>query len=319
MVSECVGIWAAIGAWFVLIPTVEITTVGANTQAAGIQKYFQTLFFLGSVPEMQLNYTGVSQDFFVQNLTETPIGWFSSGSNDSLTCTLVLPATSIGLTSVNMPWLIVAWILPVCTFAFVLYLFVTMIRSGVWSFEEMAYIEFSFDTYASRNYKIGSLSMALGPLALAILWGSQVVIYQGDGEWEAFKKSIPSMFVLILAVKTICLPWVRGHHWNTNGATEEFLKLRLRRPIKMLNPTDTSGHNSVFSLNFAHALWLAKHAMDQGRPLASTPLRDYVTLGEDGDYTDEVALENECRNVLRICDQKVTQETQETQALGVTA
>merc|ERR1712194_559698 len=102
--------------------------------------------------------------------------------------------------------------------------------------------------------------MAIGPIALALLWIVQYFQFGLTDQWDGLKKSIPSLFVLVLAVKTIALPWVQGHDFSEvhDDSDSQWQSLKVKRPIKQFNPTDTSGGNASFGLAFINALWQCK-------------------------------------------------------------
>lgn len=299
LVVECFAIWASVGSWVVLVPTIQVNTATTSAvQTTQFQGYFRSLFFFGSASGVNVSYTTVKDMYFIANRSDncsfsfendcnTGIQWVANTVHDSLsTCTLSLPSTTIDEAS-NGLWLAVAWTLPFFTLCFIAMLVGSLCQSGIWSFDSIAYLEFTSDLYASKKYKLGGLSMAIGPICLALLWAVQIVMY-GLDQKDAFIKSFPSIFVLILAVKTICIPWVEGHHFNTsapvnsqglpenNALHQEFANLKIERRLKHLNPTDTSGHNAVFSLTVVNAMWLAKN----GNP---RPLKSITFISADGD------------------------------------
>merc|ERR1719343_98327 len=112
--------------------------------------------------------------------------------------------------------------------------------------------------YSSVHYKVGGALMAISPVALMLVWVTQIIMFDLEDQADPFITSLPANIVLLVAIKTICLPWVRGQRFQEHGGSDEVLNLRIKRPITHMNPTDASAHNSIWSLNIMRALLLAK-------------------------------------------------------------
>lgn len=312
VVVECSAIWAALGSWIILIGQIQTTTsIGKVVQDAS-QKYFMPLFFLGFTKEQNVTFSGVKDDYFVDNVTERPIAFYPTFEDkdncwSKLTqCTLVLPETPLAMASGNGPWLIIAWALPFSAALLVAYKLFALARSGIWSFETIAYLEFTEHMYSSTHYKVGSALMAISPLGLILLWVSQIVLFKLNNQAEAFIASLPALGVLLIAIKTICLPWVRGQRFQEHGDNHEVLQLRVKRPLMHINPANASAHNAIWSLNIMRALLLAK----VGR---YDVMKEYMFVDWDAD--DEMS-DDECRRVLSICEAALENDAQACGALS---
>jgi len=256
-----------------------------------------------------VSFSGVKDNYFVDNVTEHPISFFANFEDkDDCTsrlkqCTLVLPTTSFSLNSGNTPWLIIAWTLPLSAALLVAYKLFALARSGIWSFESLAYLEFTEHMYSSMNYKVGSALMAISPVGLVLLWVTQMIVFKLVDQTEALINSLPALFVLLIAIKTICMPWVRGQRFQEHGDIHEVLNLRVKRPIMHINPANASAHNAIWSLNIMRALLLAK----LGR---YDVMKEHMYVDWDAD--DEMS-DDECQRVLRICEEALMSDAK---ALG---
>jgi len=312
VVVECSAIGAAVGSWVVLIGQIQTTTAIGKVAHDVAMSYFLPLFFLGSTGEHSVNFSGVKDKFFVDNVTEHPITFYATFENkDDCTsqlkqCTLVLPTTSFSLNSGNMPWLIIAWTLPLSAALLVAYKLFALARSGIWSFETLAYLEFTEHMYSSMTYKVGSALMAISPVALVLLWVTQMIVFNLGDQTEALISSLPALGVLLIAIKTICYPWVRGQRFQEHGDIHEVLNLRVKRPIMHINPANASAHNAIWSLNIMRALLLAK----LGRYDVMKE-QMFVDWDADEDMSDE-----ECQRVLRICEEALMSDAKELGALS---
>jgi len=304
VVVECSAVWAALGSWVVLIGQIQTTTSIGNVVQDVAQKYFISLFFLGFTVEQSATFSGVKDPYFIDDPEETPIKWFATYQDkDDCTsqlkqCTLVLPATSLKFLSANFVWLLLAWALPFTAALLVFYKLFCLARSGIWSFETLAYLEFTEHMYASMQYKVMSALMAVSPIGLIVLWVAQIVIFQLSNQLDALIASIPALGVLIIAIKTICIPWVRGQRFQEHGDIHEVLSLRVKRPIMHINPANASAHNAIWSLNIMRALLLAK----LGR---YDVMKEYMFVDWDA---DEEMSDEECRRVVSICESALTKD-----------
>ena len=106
LVVECLAIWAAIGSWILLVTKMNATAAMRThwQNGAALNTYFQHLFFLGSVGEKTINYTNVSDDFFADEKAEA-IQWKSIATDDTMICSLTLPATQIEVFTATGIWL----------------------------------------------------------------------------------------------------------------------------------------------------------------------------------------------------------------------
>jgi len=291
LISECFAIWIALASWISLIGTIQVNTALDDPTTgftSELHRYFTYLYFFGnSFGGVSVNYTNVVSEFFLLNKT---IGFNKTGDTDSdttgitwtadppdttnaglTTCTLTLPRTYIDLYNdpANGLWVAISWYFSLMSLMFIAYIFKSLFESGVWSFDEVRYLAFTSKLYRSTLYKIGAVMMALGPIALALLWIGQFIHYGLWDQTQGLTKSLGHIFALVMATKTIALPSIKGHNFSidetaepghpTPGAQraiEDWHNLKIKRPLMQLNPTAACGGNAAFGLALINALWL---------------------------------------------------------------
>lgn len=156
-------------------------------------------------------------------------------------------------------WCAVAWSLPVCASALVLYTLVCLAKERVWSFESGAYLHFTWTHWKSPIcLQIVSL-MSLTPMLLLMAWCAGAYLYpEGRHSWQhnvhIMLTSVLSIIVLLFSLNMLTYRTTPVHHWSR----EDMLSLNFRRGWCHL----FCGCNGNFGIKLTDALWTARFELE---------------------------------------------------------
>jgi len=195
-----------------------------------IERYFSDLFFLGFAHRVELDFSGVGSD----------------GS-------LKLPDRTVE--GVDVPWLIIAWILP--TGAGLLYLFVWLAFANecIWDFQSGAYLHFTWALPKKRPYQVLLVVMASAPVFLVAVWVFQLCAYADKFVYDVnarvlYSCLLPFVF-FVVSLMTLAFPHSPTHAWDSDDMDE----LMFRRSwIAMFFQ-----RNEKFGMKLMDALWTAQN------------------------------------------------------------
>lgn len=195
-----------------------------------IENYFSDLFFLGYARRVELDFSGVG----------------SSGS-------LQLPDRSVE--GVDVPWLIIAWILP--TGAGLLYFYVWLIFASecIWDFQSGAYLHFTWGLPRKKPYQVLLVVMASAPIILVAVWIFQLFAYADEFVYDVNARVLYSVLLpfifFVMSLLTLAFPHTPMHAWDG----DDMEKLMFRRAwIAMFFQ-----RNEKFGMKFMDALWTAQN------------------------------------------------------------
>jgi hypothetical protein len=125
--------------------------------------------------------------------------------------------------------------------------------AGIWSFESMAYLRFTWRLYKMPGFRYCVGLMCIGPVALPLLWIIQIFVFDLKGQWTVLGESIPSGLLLLFALDFLAFPTTPVHEWPRND--EQLASIQFRRSLLHL----FLGGNNNFGMKLMDALWTAKH------------------------------------------------------------
>lgn len=246
LVVELFHVYLAVFSWCRLVNNVNSHCAMREhfEDTARIERYFSDLFFLGSTGQELVDFKNVSDPFFLGHSERVHMSVKFNGTS------LLLPATSID--GANVPWIVIAWTLPIGACLVILYVLVSFNSAGIWSFESGLYLDFTWHIFRRSEYKWCIGIMASGPVLLPILWLIQIIIYDLENQLSVLEGSSLSGLLLLFALSSLAFKNTPIHHWRTS---EEFLRIKFRRSILHL----FFSNNASFGMKVVDALWVADY------------------------------------------------------------
>lgn len=231
LLVELFHVYLATLSWRSLMITVNARCLmkAHHISIAGIERYFADLYFLGHASADKIS--------------------FNKGNS------LKLPEATVKTVSVEIWWLIVAWILPAAAIILFLYAMICFCSGKHWSFESGSYLYFTWHFKRSWQYVWCVRIMALSPVILPFLWIVQAFLYTDSSDFvvnlELMWDCTPSGLLLTFALCRL-VPNCPVHYWRD---CQEFQGTMFRRSfISMF-----LGTNASFGLKLVDALWTADH------------------------------------------------------------
>ncbi|CAK0792427.1 unnamed protein product [Prorocentrum cordatum] len=128
-----------------------------------------------------------------------------------------------------------------------------MYIAGIWSFESLAYLRFTWKLYKTPGFRYGVGLMCIGPVLLPLLWMSQILLFGLQSQWSVLGESVPSGFLLLFSLDFLAFPTTPVHEWPRNS--EQLASTQFRRSVLHL----FLGGNNNFGVKLMDALWTAQH------------------------------------------------------------
>eukprot|EP00971_Amphidinium_carterae_P018724 369276-Amphidinium_carterae.1 len=199
-----------------------------------------SLYFLGSTEEETIRLHNISDAFFLE---EGRMVQYNSSQ-------LVLPATAIP--GYNIPWLVIAWILPTGAILLLTFIVVQAVRMRLWCFDVGSYLQFTYELHRRFEYRVCAYIMSFAPLVLPVMWVMQIIVFDLEDQWSVLQGNTLSGILLLWSLSVLAVPEGGGHDWR---ASADFMHFKFRRPICHL----LMGTNARFALKLSDALWTSKH------------------------------------------------------------
>jgi len=242
LIVEFIHFYAAIFAWLRLINNINarVAMSGYYSNSTSLENYFSKLFFFGSTDSITIHFGNVSDTYFLGHDEQIQYN----------VTTLVLPATDIA--GANIPWLILAWTVPVGASLLMIYMLVNLWRRCIWSFEGAAYLDFTWHISKTPTYRRLIALMSIGPICLPILWIAQIWLFELEDQLSVLKASTLSGIMLLWAMNRLAFPNTPVHFWSKS---QEFRALTFQRSLLHL----LLSSNKSFGLKLVDALWRAEY------------------------------------------------------------
>ncbi|CAK0890383.1 unnamed protein product [Prorocentrum cordatum] len=125
--------------------------------------------------------------------------------------------------------------------------------AGIWSFESLAYLRFTWKLYRRPGFRYCVGLMCIGPVFLPLLWIFQILAFDLQSQWTVLGQSIPSGLLLLFALDFLAFPATPVHEWSSND--EQLASTQFRRSLLHL----FLGGNNSFGMKLIDALWTAEH------------------------------------------------------------
>lgn len=227
LVVECVHVYLAVFSWRNLVTNVQAQylEVHYKLRTGPIEQYAFELLFFGTAGEARLGNE------------RTRLLW---------------PAAHFH--GLDFAWLVLCWTLPVGAGLLLVYILSSFVRRQFWSFEDAAYVHFTWHLPRQRPYRCCVGLMALGPVLMPMFWLWNVVMYTSGHDFSTnvllMRRSALSGFFLLFSLNLLAFPTTPVHDWR---ACPDFLALRFRRSLLSL----LLSRNASFGMKFMDALWTA--------------------------------------------------------------
>jgi len=228
---ECRHIYLAAACWYHLLNNINARCSMLSHQigTSRIERYYASLFFFGYAPEVRVDFNGGKP--------------------------LVLPEQYITDEGVNVPWIILAWILPLAAVLLMVFIIYTFAAVGTGDFGSARYLHFTWHLARRKPYQYAVALMAVGPVLLPAVWFFQVVWYTTDKEqyvnlW-VMKECTVSGLLLLFSLNLLAFPSAAVHRWDSSP---DFMALHFRRSWLCLFLQS----NYSFGAKLVDALWCAQ-------------------------------------------------------------
>lgn len=229
---ECRHIYLAVACWYHLLNNIKArcALLKHHICTSRIERYYASLFFFGYAPEVRVD--------------------FNEGKP------LVLPEQYIANEGLNVPWILLAWILPLGAVLLMVFIVYTFAAVGTRDFGSARYLHFTWHLARRKPYQFAVALMALGPVLLPAIWFCQVIWYTNHKEqyinvW-VMKECMLSGLLLLFSLNLLAFPTAAVHRWDNSP---DFMALQFRRswPCLLLQ------RNYSFGGKLVDALWCAEH------------------------------------------------------------
>lgn len=201
-----------------------------NIDTSLIERYFSDLFFLGYASHIEMTFSGVGSD----------------GS-------LRLPDRTVE--GVDIPWLIIAWILPTGAGALYLYVWLIFANECIWDFQSGEYLHFTWNLPKRRPYQWLLVVMAFAPVILMVVWIFQISAYADEFVYDINARVLYSVLLpfifFVVSLLVLAFPHTPSHAWDN----DDMEQLMFRRSWASM----FFQRNEKFGMKLMDALWTAQN------------------------------------------------------------